>query len=106
MSQKFTDDEFLRLWAQNMNDYEIAEELGVHNTAIAKRRQKLGLKSPGKKSGCRNEPIQRPKKAKCSLCRFKFISCYGPICDYRGITGHGRGCPPGENCTRFERVKK
>ena len=27
-------------------------------------------------------------------------------CDYLSMTGHSRGCPPGEKCTRFEQGER
>ena len=41
-------------------------------------------------------------KGKCRKCRFR--APYGDVngCDYMHITGHMRGCPPGDDCTRFE----
>lgn len=40
---KFTDDELRELHSKGLNDGEIAKELGVHRTAVNKRRRKLGL---------------------------------------------------------------
>lgn len=44
--------------------------------------------------------------AKCKKCRFRAGRCSGHGCDYISITGHARGCPPGKDCTRFEKGKR
>lgn len=36
----------------------------------------------------------------CVGCDYACYSGIEPICDYIGITGHMRGCPPGEGCTK------
>lgn len=36
----------------------------------------------------------------CRKCIFRTSIYSWPICDYIGITGHRRGCPPGKGCTR------
>jgi hypothetical protein len=41
--KKFSDEEFLELYEQGLNDREIADELNVERTTARARRNKLGL---------------------------------------------------------------
>jgi intein/homing endonuclease len=49
-NRKFTDEEFLRLYAENLSDEAIAKILGVHRVSVRLRRVKLNLKA--------NDPIK------------------------------------------------
>lgn len=41
---------------------------------------------------------------RCTHCRF-FSSAVG-ICDYIGVMNHSRGCPTGDECTKFDDGKR
>ena len=45
---KFTDEQFLRLYKEDLNDTEIAAVLGVSQPAVSYRRRKLGLPPRGR----------------------------------------------------------
>ena len=39
---------------------------------------------------------------KCKTCRFRSRTSNVNTCDYIVLTGHRRGCPAGDECTRYE----
>lgn len=39
-------------------------------------------------------------------CKFRAPDTAANGCDYLSITGHSRGCPPCDECTRFERGER
>lgn len=45
-------------------------------------------------------------KEKCRNCKYHGYSSGFITCDYLVITGHSRGCKPGENCEKYERSQK
>lgn len=51
-------------------------------------------------SGTQAEALPVVRDETCRQCIFRSSLYSWPICDYIGITGHRRGCPPGKGCTR------
>lgn len=44
---------------------------------------------------------------RCRWCvYFETSNVIGPHCSYILITGHSRGCPPGDDCTAFKKAKE
>lgn len=42
--------------------------------------------------------------SKCGSCKYGYMHMnFGPYCDYILLTGHRRPCPPGEECTAYEK---
>ncbi|HOP08741.1 MAG TPA: hypothetical protein PK718_01830 [Candidatus Methanofastidiosa archaeon] len=58
MARKFTDESLLELYKNGMTDKEIADELGVSQSAVNYRREKLGLPSNYKKDMIPNDLVK------------------------------------------------
>lgn len=51
------------------------------------------------------KPMSKSVDAYCDDCIYLVhFSSQVPHCDYIGIMGRSRGCPPGEGCRRKEKV--
>ena len=101
------------------NMKEAAQALGIVTCSLGNRIEKIQRKTtldPMVASDRRRllEEIEKQKEAaRTTATKKPFKKCDRPCkyhapemavngCDYIQITGHSRGCPAGEECTRFE----
>ena len=102
----------------NGNMSKAAQDLGINEASLrcrlkcvrfkfsldpAVRAERKRLLELIKKQDAAPPPKEKPKFKRCDRpCRYK-ASEYAPNgCDYLSIVGHSRGCPAGEECTKFE----
>jgi len=61
--KKFSDEEFLELYEEGLNDREIADELNVQRTTVRARRYKLGLPSNCRRGSYARKKVPMPVTA-------------------------------------------
>lgn len=69
-------------------------------------RRKL-LEKIRKQTAARNATEEERQFKKCGRpCKYRALDDSPWGCDFISITGQSRGCPPGENCKRFEQGER
>lgn len=89
-------DALKRLRAEGLSLDEIASMMGRTKRSIQGKITDLKLpsKEKHKEHKCNN---------RCRACRFRGKLSNKTMCEYMDIMGESRKCPPGSDCTKYER---
>ena len=111
MLKKADEDLIGRLVKAGLNDEQIAERMGLHRVTVGRCRRGLGLKGPGRKYPKQEEKkapaVKEEKPGKTTTARCKGCIYHGKVgelitCDYILLEKRRRGCPAGDECTKFK----